>query len=237
MAAVTGWLEARGEEWKASVQVVAMDPCATYRRAISDALPQARIVADHFHLVRLANQTVTAVRQRVTRQTLGRRGRRSDPAWASRRRLLRGRERLSEQAFTQMWNDLVDAEPTGQLLGAWIAKEELRALLSTARRGGQRHDIAHRLFRFYDWCARVDIPEVTTLATTIEAWWPEILGFLQTGITNAGTEGRNRLVKDAARVAFGFRSLDNQRRRVRFHCTRQSRQAPAGTRAMPPQLR
>ena len=64
---------------------------------------------------------MTAVRQRVTRQTLGRRGRRSDPAWASRRRLLRGRERLSEQAFTQMWNDLVDAEPTGQLLGAWIA--------------------------------------------------------------------------------------------------------------------
>src|SRR5664279_5203617 len=100
----------------------------------------------------------------------------------SRSRLLRGRERLSEKAFTQMWNDLVDAEPTGQLLGAWIAKEELRALLSTARRGGQRHDIAHRLFRFYDWCARVDIPEVTTLATTIEAWWPEILGFLQTGI-------------------------------------------------------
>jgi transposase len=77
VAAVTGWLEARGEEWKASVQVVAMDPCATYRRAISDALPQARIVADHFHLVRLANQTVTAVRQRVTRQTLGRRGRRT----------------------------------------------------------------------------------------------------------------------------------------------------------------
>ena len=219
------------------MRIVAMDPCATYRRAITDALPNARIVADHFHLLRLANQAVTAVRQRVTRQTLGRRGRRSDPAWASRRRLLRGRERLSEQAFTRMWNDLIDAEPTGQLLAAWIAKEELRALLATARRGGQRHDIAHRLYRFYDWCARVDIPEVTTLATTIDAWWPEVLGFLETGITNAGTEGRNRLVKDAARVAFGFRSLDNQRRRVRFHCTRQSRRGPARTRAMPPQLR
>jgi hypothetical protein len=55
VAAVTGWLEARGEEWKASVRVVAMDPCATYRRAISDALPQARIVAGftdaHIHAV------------------------------------------------------------------------------------------------------------------------------------------------------------------------------------------
>jgi len=87
------------------MRFVAMDPCATYRRAISDALPQARIVADHFHLVRLANQAVTAVRQRITRQSLGRRGRSSDPAWASRRRLLRGRERLFEQAFTRMRND------------------------------------------------------------------------------------------------------------------------------------
>jgi hypothetical protein len=26
---------------------------------------------------------------------------------------------------------------------------------------------------------------VTTLATTIDAWWPEVLGFLETGITNA----------------------------------------------------
>ena len=139
---------------------MAMDPCAVYRRAVTDALPNARIVADHFRLVRLANQAVTHVRQRTTRETLSRRGRSSDPAWASRRRLLRGRERLSEQAFTRMWNDLIDAEPTGQLLAAWIAKEELRALLATARRGGQRHDIAHRLYRFYDWCARVDIPEV-----------------------------------------------------------------------------
>jgi transposase len=75
------------------------------------------------------------------------------PTW-----LLRGRERLSEQALTRMWNDLIDAEPTGQLLAAWIAREESRALLATTRRGGQRHDIAHRLHRFYDWCARVTFP-------------------------------------------------------------------------------
>jgi transposase len=43
---------------------------------------------------------------------------------------------------------------------------------------------------------------------------------LGTGITNAGTEGTNRLIKDAARIAFGFRNLENQRRRVRLHCKR-----------------
>ena len=57
-------------------------------------------------------------------------------------------------------------------------------------------------------------------------WWPttapcaQILAFIDTGITNAATEANNRLIKDAARIAFGFRNLDNERRRVRLHCKR-----------------
>ncbi|WP_285705779.1 hypothetical protein [Microtetraspora sp. NBRC 16547] len=33
----------------------------------------------------------------------------------------------------RMWNDLIDHEPTGQILTAWITKEELRSLLACAR--------------------------------------------------------------------------------------------------------
>ena len=66
--AVTGWLDDRGQDWKNQVAFVAIDPCAVYRSAISRSLPRAVIVVDHFHLVRLANQAVTKVRQRVTRQ-------------------------------------------------------------------------------------------------------------------------------------------------------------------------
>ena len=135
-----------------------------------EALPQARIVADHFHLVQLANQAVTDVRRRVTWDTKGRRGRKTDPAWAARRRLLRGRERLSSTQFTKMWNDLMDDDPSSAILTAWIATEELRALLATARTGGQRHDIAHRLHRFNSWCAQSGLPELQRLAGTIEAW-------------------------------------------------------------------
>lgn len=219
---------ARGQAWKDSVQVVAMDPCASYRAAVRTALPNARIVADHFHLVRLANQAVTAVRRRVTWQTHGRRGRKTDPAWAARRRLLRGRERLSGSQFTRMWNDLVDGQPTGQILAAWIAKEELRALLACARRGGQRHEVAHRLSRFYTWCATANVPELERLAATIDTWWPEVLGFLTSGVTNAGTEqATNRTMKTAARTAYGFRNLENQRHRVRFAATRTSRVSTA----------
>jgi transposase len=57
---VIDWLDARGQAWKNQVQIVAMDPCAAYRAAVQKALPDARVVADHFHLVALAN--VTALR-------------------------------------------------------------------------------------------------------------------------------------------------------------------------------
>lgn len=68
-----------------------------------------------------------------------------------------------------------------------------------------------RLYSFYDWCARADIDELTTLASTVETWWPAILEFLQTAITNARTEWPNRLVKQVKRSACGARSVKKLR--------------------------
>jgi transposase len=59
--------------------------------------------------------------------------------------LLRGRERLSQAALARIWNGCADHHPSGQILAAWIAKEELRALCATAARGGNREDVHRRL--------------------------------------------------------------------------------------------
>ena len=72
---------------------------------------------------------------------------------------------------------------------AAIAKEELRQLLAAARDRADDAEIRTRLYRFYSWCADTKIPEVVRLATTIETWWPAILAFLHTGLTNGRTEG------------------------------------------------
>ncbi len=168
--AVRTWLWQRCQAFRDAVEIVVIDPHAGDAAAIGQVLPHARIAVDHFHLIMLANKAVTAVRQRVTRDLLGRRGRALDPAWAHRRLLLRGRERLSPQAFPRMWNRCADHDPTGQILAAWIAKEQLRTLCATAARGGHRHEIHTALWAFYDWCAAADIPELTTLAETIQTW-------------------------------------------------------------------
>jgi transposase len=232
-AAVRRWLLGRSAKFRDAIEVVVIDPHAGYAAAVRAALPNARIAVDHFHLIMLANRAVTAVRQRITRDLLGRRGRAIDPTWANRRLLLRGRERLSERALTRMWNGCIDHDPTGAILTAWIAKEELRALCATASRGGHRDQINQRLWAFYTWCADAEVPELTTLAETIETWWPAIELFLTTGLTNARTEGTNRLIKQVKRAACGFRNRDNYRRRVRLHCTRQTRRLSARNPTVP----
>jgi transposase len=162
--------------------------------------------------VTLANDAVTKVRRRVTWELRDRRGRRIDPEWANRRRLLRARECLSPNTFVKMWNRIQDEDPSAQILSAWIAKEELRTLLSTVRVGGDAHLARHRLHQFLTWCIDSQIPELLTLAATVDHWWPEINAFVTTGITNARTEGYNRLLKQVKRVGCGFRNPDNSAR-------------------------
>lgn len=226
-AAVIEWLQARTPQFREAVEYVAIDPAAVYAAALrtEGLLPNATIVVDHFHLLKLANDALSRVCRRVTWDLRDRRGRKIDPEWANRRRLLTARERLSGKSFAKMWNRISDADPSAQILSAWIAKEELRTLLSTVRVGGDAHLTRHRLHRLLTWCVDSQIPELVTLATTVDAWWPEIDAFVRTGITNARTEGYNRLVKQVKRVGCGYRNTDNSMRRIRFHCTRHARRA------------
>ncbi|WP_031735019.1 transposase, partial [Mycobacterium tuberculosis] len=129
---------------------MAIDPAAAYASAIRTPglLPNAKLVVDHFHVTTLANDALTAVRRRVTWAFHDRRGRKIDPQWANRRRLLTARERLSDKSFAKMRNRINAVDPRAQILSAWIAKEELRTLLSTVRTGGDPHLARHHLHRF-----------------------------------------------------------------------------------------
>jgi len=226
-AAVVAWLSERTPQFREAIEYVAIDPAAVYAAAVRTPglLPNATLVVDHFHLVALANDAVTKVRRRVTWELKDRRGGKVDPEWANRRRLLTGRERLSQRRFATMWNTIYDEDPSAQILSAYIAKEELRTVLSTVRCGGDPHRTRHRLHRFLTWCIDSKIPELITLAKTVDAWWPAINAFVLTAITNARTEGYNRLVKTVKRAACGFRNPENSARRIRFHCTRTQRAA------------
>ncbi len=65
-SAVKGWLRSQPRRWRHRVAIVAIDPSAAFRSAVKDLLPKARGSLDHFHLVKLGNEMLTAVRRRVS---------------------------------------------------------------------------------------------------------------------------------------------------------------------------
>lgn len=231
---VTDWLDKREPAWKANIEFVAIDMSATYAKAAREALPHAQLIVDRFHLVKRANEMVDAVRRRTTGTHRLRRGLKSDPEWINRRRLLRGAERLTDQQRTRLFAQLRSADPNGDIAAAWIAKELLRDVLACTARGGLRHEITAALYAFYTFCAACSVLEIGKLAETISAWQEPMILAIQTGLSNARSEGFNRIVKHVGRIAFGFRTPENQRRRVRWACTRQSRRAPSSTRQLRP---
>jgi transposase len=204
------WLAARSPAWRDAIEVVAIDPSAAFRRVLREHLPQAAVSVDAFHLVKLANDVVTQVRQRLARQVKGRRGRLIDPAWANRRLLLRGGDTLPPAALKRLKATFAADDPTQELRAAWAVKERLRQLLHAT----DLADLTTRRALFNQAVTAAATAETDRLATTIQAWWPAIEVLIVTGVTNARTEAANTGIKNIKRTGRGYRNAAHYRARI-----------------------
>jgi transposase len=225
------WLAQAGPAWRAQVQVAVIDMCTIYASALRRMLPYARFAVDPFHVVALATKMVGDLRRRTSREKYGRRGRSGDTEYGVKNLLVRNLEHLSPAQFHKII-DTLDKDSEGrQILLAWIAKEKLRDLIrlraTVTGTTATPEQIRHHLHEFFTWCADHDhIPELVTLARTIDRWSVPIITAIELGVSNAKSEGLNRIVKLEARKAYGFRNPVNQRRRVRYATTRTTRRPP-----------
>jgi len=209
-AGVGAWLAARSSVWRDAVEVVAIDPSAAFRKALREHLPAAAVSVDPFHLVKLANDVVTQVRQRVIRDRTGRRGRGMDPAWTHRRLLLRAGNTLSPRALARLQATLRADDPTDEIGAAWGVKEQLRRLLAS----GSLAEAAEHKMRLGAFVLAADMPETDRLWATIDAWWDAIEALIVTGVTNARTEAANTGIKQIKRTGRGYRNATNYRARI-----------------------
>src|SRR3954447_10058864 len=209
-AGVGTWLAARSPAWRDAVQVVAIDPSAAFRKALREQLPHAAVSVDPFHLVKLANDMLTHVRQRVVRDRKGRRGRGADPAWTNRRLLLRAGNTLSPRALARLKSTLQADDPTDEIGAAWGVKEQLRRLLTS----GSLADAGKHKMLLGLYVLSADMPETDRLWATITAWWDAIEVLIVTGVTNARTEAVNTGIKQIKRTGRGYRNAGNYRARI-----------------------
>ena len=233
-ADVIAWLQHQPPAWRAGIQLISTDLCAAFRAAVRIALPHAALCADPFHVVQIANRTVTKVRQRLIREHYGRRTRKTDPEYGIKRLLLRNLEDLTDDQYDKLWTVLADHPHLEDLALTWIAKEDLRDIFALrANRSGRRPteaEVQERWTALQDWCqTNRHIPELVSLHQTLTKWRQEIFNAVLTGASNAGSEGVNRIQKLDMAAAFGFLNPINQQRRARIAALRSKQRSRTAT--------
>lgn len=210
---LASWLDRQPEKWLERIRVVATDLADSYRAGLDGRLDHAIRVADPFHVVRVANRCLDAVRRRVQNQTLGHRGRKPDPLYRIRKLLLKGAERLDGVGVDRMLLETRIGDPDGDVLGAWCAKESVRDVYLT----NDPADAELLLDKAIEGCRTDWVTEIQSLGRTLTRWRAEILNHHLTGASNGPTEGLNLLVKKVKRAGHGFRCFTNYRLRILLH--------------------
>lgn len=120
------WLAARPKQWRAGVEVVAMDGFTGFKTATTEELPDATAVMDQFHVIRLAGDALDQCRRRVQQDLHGHRGRATDPLYRARRTLHTGLDLLTSRQKTRLetlfaGDDHVEVETTWGIYQKMIA--------------------------------------------------------------------------------------------------------------------
>jgi transposase len=185
-----------------NVRTVALDMSDTYKSFARRFFPNATLVADKFHVLRLLSPAINRYRKAITGDQ------RSNPI---RRLLLRnGRDLDARTRFG---------------LRTWLAQHpalrelyEAKEALSSFYRVRSFEQAARMLTLLTDRLARSSVPELQTFRSTLMRWRNEVLAYFRTRSTNGMTEGFNGKAKLLKRRAYGYRSFTNYRLRLLNAC-------------------
>ena len=162
-----------------NVTTVALDLCDPYKKFVRDFFPNANLVADKFHVLRLLNHDIMRRRKEIT-------GDRA--SWRARSLLLTSNINLDYFQRKALWQYL-DKFP--ELKEVYAFKESLHAFYRI--KGYNR--AAKALTKLTDRMAQSKLKEIKRLRKTLMKWRQEILNYFRTGVTNARTEGFNNIAK------------------------------------------
>jgi transposase len=198
----------------ARIAAVATDMSAAYIRAVTDHLPDAHLVFDRFHLMKLFNEKLSDLRRELYREAAA--GPAKNVLKGIRWLLLRNQENLDDEK--NEWERLQEALKLNHSLAtAYYLKEEMRLLWEQGS--------AWSAGRFLDdWCARARASEIRMLckfADTLENHREGILAWYDYPISTGPLEGTNNKIKTLTKMAYGFRDEEYFRLKLyALHLTR-----------------
>lgn len=184
----------------ARIEAVAIDMSPAYRRAVADHLPEATVVFDRFHVVKLFNEKLSDLRRSLHRQAGDEQ---KEVLKGSRWLLLKNPENLDPKRdeASRLAEALSLNEP---LAVAYYLKEDLRQFWAQADKAAAG--------RFLDdWIGRArasGVGMLVKMAATLEGHRDGLLAYYDHRITTGPLEGTNNKIKTMKRQAYGFRDRE-----------------------------
>ena len=187
------------ERSKHNIQTVAIDLGAAYTCWAQENLPEAEIVYDKFHVIKLMNDKLNSVRKR----TMNRLEKEDKKALKGHRyTILKNEENLSFNAKEQLEKIRAEYEELGT---ASFMKECLRNIYKFAE---NTDEAEFCLLRWVKLAQETTVNELKTISKTIKVKVKGIAAYWRERLTSASMEGFNNKIGWLNRQAYGYRDIE-----------------------------
>jgi len=192
---------------KENVKNVIVDLSPTFRTFAQEYFPQARIIADRFHVTKLMHPLIHELRRKVIEDNKIEIKRRNpiNRLLLRYRKTLYAHQRNAIDTFLELSPELKELY--------WYQQRIYRFYRIKG------YNKAREVFiKLTDEMAKTKNKQILTYRNTFRSWHNEVLNYFSTKLTNGRTEGYNRKAKLIQRCAYGFRSFKNYRLKLLYSC-------------------
>lgn len=197
-------LEGWGEAVLNQIVEVSIDLSGNYKSLVNKLLPNATVVADRFHVMKIVNQDLDTARKTLCQandQTVdpSEKARIEAALKQSKYALLKPEENLTQRQKAKL-EEIREVLPT--LAQMHQQKEAFRAIFEQAQ------DWEDGTFQLLEWLAQAQ-GTFQASVRTICRWFGEVTAYFDNRTTSGVVEGINNKLKLIKRSGYGFRNFDN----------------------------
>jgi transposase len=199
-ASLQAFFDGLTDEQKQSIRAVSIDMSAGYEKAVTEAVPDAQVCFDPFHVVRLGGKAADQVR----RDEYNQHGRSStgEGKWikGTRYSLLKDTAKQTTKQLLKLAEVVLTNK---RMYRAFLLYGELRYLYRVPR-----EQAAERLDAWLAWASRSQLKPFVKLARTIRKHKAGVLAAIELNISNGRLEALNSKVRLISHRAYGFHSAN-----------------------------
>lgn len=197
-------LEGWGKEVLDQIVEVSIDLTGNYRGLVRKLLPNAQVVADRFHVMKIVNQDLDMARKTVLKAN-------EENTDESKKEQVKATLKQSKYALLKPEENLTDKqkakleeirEVIPSLAEMHQQKEAFREIFEQAK------DWGDGTFKLLDWLANAQETFQESVGT-IRRWFGEVTAYFDHRTTSGAVEGINNKLKLIKRSGYGFRNFDN----------------------------